>query len=547
MTFNMSLPSYSELELGLVISEVQLSSETLSAHGHALQRGPFGVFRREVDSPLTGSFPHSTMPAPETSPEEQIKPWSADSHPPEAQDSFVDDFHRANLPVCADASFLYDVTSSIVLDHVSPLSISSDDLSDTGPLLSDPRTPAQRSLSPELNLFSSVKQCELFHHWRRYLSRLMIPFATENPYLTIITPMAELADPDSIDSANSAVFWSILAVSAFSKARMVQESSEYTKLGEACYAKSLNILSRCFSSHSPNQGVVVLAAITMNSLIDVFRPLPDSRNNWQLHLQAGRQWMRSQELEFLSHGPNVSILIELIMLVEVLGFSGKRQLEPSLYESLLVVEYSRIERFKLRIPALESSYNLDRMFALPLNIFESIIWTNLLVHQGADARQEEIEALGSQIASSDPAFFHYNRLPDASDEHARMCVRHLFYYASDIYYERQLLHTPVADVQWIVTAAIPYVQGFLSHEHELQGPCLSWPIFIIAAEATDPEIWKLIVAFFDLDRPRQIGNYSGAKEVLLELRRRREDMHPADASLDWTNVMRDMGFDILLV
>jgi hypothetical protein len=123
----------------------------------------------------------------------------------------------------------------------------------------------------------------------------------------------------------------------------------------------------------------------------------------------------------------------------------------------------------------------------------------------------------------------------------------LFYYACEIYFERQVLHTSVADVQWIVTAAFPYIQGILSHDHELQGPYISWPIFIIAAEATDPEVCKTTIAFFDLDWPRKIGNYSAAKEVLLEVQRRQKESHPVDPFFHWTQVMDELGLDILLV
>lgn len=376
---------------------------------------------------------------------------------------------------------------------------------------------------------------------------MMIPFLSENPYLTIITPMAESANLDHVNNAASALLCSILAVAAFSRAGLVLETTDYTKLGEAYYERTLRILSRCFHEHAHNEGVVVLAAITITNLIDVFRPVSNYRTNWRLHLRAGRQWMRSRQLEFPSNDSRVSILIELVLLVEVLGFSGKRHLDPSLLESLLASEYSKITRLRLRIPALEDSYNLDRLFGLPRNVFECILWTNLLVHRGTEASREEIDALGFQIASSDPSFYHYQYPSGGSDVLVRKCIRHLFYYASELYYQRQLLRAPVDDVQWIVSTSIPYMRGLLSEDHELQGSCLSWPIFIIAAEATDPAVWESAIAFFNLEKQRGIGNYAGVQAVLQEIWRRRRDSHHVNASLDWAQIMDDMSFDILLV
>jgi hypothetical protein len=534
--FNVNLPSYNEVELDTVLYEVQVNSEQ---HDHArpLQQGPFGVFRLEPQSTVT---PHANSPLFATA-------VPAAPTPDDPRYTRDDAFTFTQRGVDDDGA-LHDALSSAP-GHLSPQSSPS-----TGLVSTDYLTPnltaiswhSPLAVSTQSDVDSSLKLCELLHHWKRYLSRLMIPFATENPYVTIITPMIESTNPDQMSPANSAVFWSIMTASAFSKARMVQDSSEYTKLGEAYYSKTLNLLSLCFCTQEAHQGLAVLAAITMSSLIDVFRPLPDSSESWQLHLQAGRSWIRSQELELPSQDPNASILIELILLLEVLGFSSRAKATPSVHDSFLSLKYSTTDRFRLKVPVLHDSYQLERMFGLPLNVFECIIWTNILVQKGTLASHEDIEALGFQITSSNPEFFHHYS-SDAPDAYARMCVRYLFYYACEVYFERQVLHTPVADVQWIVKAAFPYIRGILSHDHELQGPCLSWPIFIIAAEATDPEVCKTTIAFFELDWPRKIGNYSAAKEVLLEVQRRQKESHPVDPFFHWTEVMDELGLDILLV
>jgi hypothetical protein len=532
--FNLSLPSYNEVELDMVLHVVQANSEKHD-HIHPLQQGPFGVFQLELQQAAT---PHSNPPSFATQVLAAPTPDPRCGH----------DVFPFTHPGADEDWSLHDTVSS-ASGHLSPLSHPSSGLVGTNYL-----TPSQTAISwhSPLDIFSqsdvdsSPKLRELLHHWKRYLSRLMIPFATENPYITIITPMMESADPDQMSPAKSAVFWSIITASAFSKARMVQDGEAYTKLGEAYYAKTLNLLSLCFCTQEAHRSSAVLAAITMSSLMDVFRPLPDSRESWQLHLQAGRLWMGSQELELPCQDPDASILIELILLLEVLGFSGKGKTTPSVHDSFLSLKYSTTNRFRLKVPVLHDSYHLERMFGLPLNIFECIIWTNLLVQQGSEASQEDIDALGFQITSSNPAFFHHYSL-EAHDAYTRRCVRYLFYYATEIYFERQVLHAPGADVQWIVLAAFPYIQGIISHDHELQGPCISWPIFIIGAEAIDPEVCKTIIAFFDLDWPRKIGNYSAAKEVLLDVQRRQKESHPLDPSFHWTHVMDELGIDVLLV
>ncbi|KAJ5923155.1 hypothetical protein N7454_008400 [Penicillium verhagenii] len=531
--FNISLPSYNEVQLDMVLHDVETKSENHN-YAHLLQQGPFGVFRLK---PQTAADPHANLPSVAT-------PMSAASTPAPRHGDGVFDFTNTG----ADKNWTLHDTASNASDHLSPLPHPSSGFGDTSYL-----TPTQTAiswnfplaLSNQKDVDSSLKLPELVHHWKRYLSRLMIPFATENPYNTIITPMMDSVDPDQMTPANSAVFWSIVTASAFSKARMVQDGEEYTKLGEAYYAKTLNLLSLCFSTQEAHQSTAVLAAITMSSLMDVFRPLPDSRESWQMHLQAGRLWIGSQELELPCQDPDASILIELILLLEVLGFSGKGKTTPSVHDSFLSLKYSTIDRFKLKVLVLHDSYQLERLFGLPLNVFECIIWTNLLVQQGSEASQEHIDALGFQITSSNPAFFHHYS-SEAPDAYTRRCVRYLFYYASEIYFERRVLHTPVADVQWIVTAAFPYIQGILSHDHELQGPCISWPIFIIGAEAMDAEVCKTTIASFDLDWPRKIGNYSAAKEVLLEVQRRQNE-HLLDNSFHWTHVMDELGIDVLLV
>lgn len=534
--FNVNLPSYNEVELDTVLHGVQVYSEQ---HGHArpLQQGPFGVFWL---GPQSTETPHANSPLFATA-------APASPTPDNPRYTSHDAFTSTQRGVDDDGA-LYDATLSAP-GHPSPQSNPS-----TGLVRTDYNTPDQTAISwhspltvsTQSDVNSSLKLCELLHHWKRYLSRLMIPFATENPYVTIITPMVQSTNPDQMSPASSAVFWSIMALSAFSKARMVQDGSGYTKLGEAYYFKTLNSLSLCFSTHEAHQGLAVLAAITMSSLIDVFRPLADSRESWQLHLQAGRSWLRSQELELPSQDPNASILIELILLLEVLGLSSKTKATPHMDDSFLSFRYSIIDMFRLKVPVLHESYQLERIFGLPLNVFECIIWTNILVQKGTLASQEDIEALGFQISSSNPEFFHHYS-SDAPDAYARMCVRHMFYYACEVYFERRILHTPVEDVQWIVKAAFPYIRGFLSHDHELQGPCLSWPIFILAAEATDPEICETTIAFFELDWPSKVANYSAEKNVLLEIQRRLKESRPVDPFFHWTEVMDELGLDILLV
>lgn len=125
-----------------------------------------------------------------------------------------------------------------------------------------------------------------------------------------------------------------------------------------------------------------------------------------------------------------------------------------------------------------------------------------------------------------------------------------FIYATYIYLYRTLTDAPPQRVAPYVSLAFQNISAFCA---ESSGNFSLWPAFIAAVEAYTPEDMQSARQWLEQSINFGLGNRLPVKRIIEEVWRRRDDAHFERAmdkglvAVDWRDVVRDLGIDILLV
>lgn len=125
-----------------------------------------------------------------------------------------------------------------------------------------------------------------------------------------------------------------------------------------------------------------------------------------------------------------------------------------------------------------------------------------------------------------------------------------FIYATYIYLYRTLADAPPHRVAPYVSLVFQNISAFYT---ESSGNFSLWPAFIAAVEAYTVEDMKSAREWLEQSINFGLGNRLPVKKIIEETWRRRDDAHFEKAmdkgsiTVDWRDVVRDLGIDILLV
>lgn len=125
-----------------------------------------------------------------------------------------------------------------------------------------------------------------------------------------------------------------------------------------------------------------------------------------------------------------------------------------------------------------------------------------------------------------------------------------FIYATYIYLYRALMDAPPKRVEPYVSLAFQNISAFCEQS---SGNFSLWPAFIAAVETYREDDMKSAQKWLEQCTQFGLGNRVPAKRIIEEVWRRREDAHFERAmdkgliAVDWRDVVKDLGIDILLV
>lgn len=397
---------------------------------------------------------------------------------------------------------------------------------------------------------SSIEERQLLHYWVTCMSNLMvITDRPDNPFRDVYIPLA-LSAPElrSESSGHAALLYSIYALVAFNRAKRENYSDHFLAIGFKNHKSSLKHLRQSLTLREDSQRDAVLATIITMSSIEA---VTGASSRWRVHLQGGRDWLRFIERDTREKSKTTSILHQIFLFVEALGYSANDASESQALVSLSAPSLKHND-FEMEENTF-TEYTLAELFGLSLPVFDILAETNHL--RGISTPPStRIDALERKLHASNPSTQQFSG-PTAS---CQALTRHhacLFYYSTFIYFHRSLRPTLLSDIQYLVRFSLDHLKaiGELEDEIRVKGTNVSgvlWPVFVAACEAVDESLREELGSWFEMGKVRGIDNIYVAGKVVREVWKRRDDLSAmgigGEENVRWREVMKDMGLDILL-
>lgn len=477
------------------------------------QRGPFAVFtvnpRHDAAVPCTvlnnASPPECTFPA------VGEVPRSSTSRPEPAQMNFDE-----ALPAIPN-----EASSNLTKNEISSApSLSMDIQSASASSLTLTSSPSWRPPS-----FQSSDMV-LMHHWITFVSiNCVLIDILDNPFRTILTPMAVQFNPDE-PSAQAALYHSICAAAAYSRGRLCPSPSSDLLAAAKHDSLAIQHLHSSLASNAPNQKEALLAAIMMLSMGEIIK---GSLGTWRQHLLGGKGWIESFGASAWEAPQPSSVLYQ--------QFQGALALASLQNPSQSCFNCDAIA---------EGDYCLENIFGLPRKMLLVLMRLKQICCSTTETTPEELNAFELELylsvpSSADPALDKYG-------EPSRMVylhMAHVFYYAALIFFKRKVRQIPPQDLQDLVSKCIEHLESMEDIPRVVQGAPVTWPCLVAASEATDPALKQRFATWFRRKQRHGFGLADVAACIAFEVWRVR-DAQQLEDEVDWMDVMSQMGYDVLL-
>ncbi|KAF9634255.1 hypothetical protein BFW01_g5150 [Lasiodiplodia theobromae] len=121
----------------------------------------------------------------------------------------------------------------------------------------------------------------------------------------------------------------------------------------------------------------------------------------------------------------------------------------------------------------------------------------------------------------------------------------VFYYACRINLAREFRRLPPAAVQDLVGEGLLHLELTYSIEQTVRVCGISWPLFVVACEAEEPELRARVFRMFDKGWQMGIGSIKKASRVVERVWRERDRTGCWEAE-ERQRIMKSMGMDLLL-
>ncbi|CAI7646085.1 unnamed protein product [Penicillium bialowiezense] len=366
-------------------------------------------------------------------------------------------------------------------------------------------------------------ETELVHHWVVFLSGNMLLIDTpDNPCRTVFMPLALKgldANPHE-SNIHLSVFHAICAASAFSLFHL-RRDSRYHSIAMHHDQLALRHLrgnlqrARCLDEPTL---AAVLTCITAEAM-------SGRRSRWRTHV-AGCLGL----LEDQAHGDWVRNPIASRLLQSYLSLSSLCSLRVSERLMSLLNGPSDLRHY------LERSHGVTTQLVHFLAQIIALTETQTRLSAG------ELDRLELQLYLNFPCLSD----PDAPGSTIVQHALNSFYYATIVYFRRNLRHAPLCDVQDLIEKAIHELESVDSLTREKGGCSYNWASFVVAADCERPDLQDRMLAFFDRKSRHGIQNINVLCEIVQALWNRRAAAGP-HVDIQWQELAREADFDIMLV
>ncbi|KAJ5674350.1 fungal-specific transcription factor domain-containing protein [Penicillium maclennaniae] len=425
----------------------------------------------------------------------------------------------------------------------------------------------------------------LFHHYVDYVASVMMPFEHPwNPWKLYYPSVSlEYSVP-----GERALYHAILAHAAFNLAHLGGDTAKMMRLAAKHYNASIQHVNDGIQTSADTDSGGILAAIMTLMMAEVYS---GQSRKWKHHLQGAWAFLlNSSSNELWNQSRFACFSIQSLLIVRIISSTTSTDsngspltLSPNLppatnqispvnpmpadpLSSLLVnaeIEFaatiSSTPQFGFTIGAQRSL--LECISAIATISQQMRSDPPASTQFDADRAVSQVLAcLGLLQAQTNdgPPFqsdidVHLSTEPNQPASQVQSLARYqlnAFIYATYIYLYRSLMDAPPKRVTTYVTMTFHNISAFCAQS---SGNFSLWPAFIAAVEAYTEADMALAREWLERSIHFGLGNRLPVKRIIEEVWRRRDDAHFESTmdkgliTIDWRDVVRDLGVDILLV
>ncbi|KAJ5756919.1 fungal-specific transcription factor domain-containing protein [Penicillium nucicola] len=424
----------------------------------------------------------------------------------------------------------------------------------------------------------------LFHHYVNYVASVMMPFEHPwNPWKLFYPSVSlEYSEP-----GERALFHALLAHAAFNLAHLGGNAAKMMRLAAKHYNASIQHVNDGIQTSADKGPGAILAAIMTLMMAEVYS---GQSRKWKHHLQGAWAFLlNTNSSELWNQSRFTCFSVQSLLIVKIIGSTTSTDdnyspltltpalshthvtddIFPSTALSILPVNTNTELKFAASIsstPQFGFTIGAQRSLLECISVIATVSRQMQLGPPASDpfnadrAVAEVLARLGHlQAQAQDDLPFQPeiksapSTDPDRPDPHVQDLARYqlnAFIYATYIYLYRSLMDTPPKRVATYVSLTFRNISSFCAQSN---GNFSLWPAFIAAVEAYTEEDMALAQAWLQQSIHFGLGNRLLVKQIIEEVWRRREHAHCERGidkgliTVDWRDVVRELGVDILLV
>lgn len=390
----------------------------------------------------------------------------------------------------------------------------------------EPATEDTQDRSSHLELFSTPSdQCELIHHWITTLSPSMNPVIQDQKDKSLLTTMALEGINSDAETSNGgiAVFHGLCAASAFHLSNLGNDAARYTKVGVRHRHLALYHLRHSMQDDEHIQDESVWAAIWTFLFQEGICGQP---REWRTHLEGLRSLIFANPRAGCN-SPIARAVYQSYLCIAILGnFQLDDEFDKLLAEIPLTLDY------------IEPVHGITR------TLLEIVLRINTTAASKTPTSSAVADRLKLQLLLYSPA-----AIPTAGldESRAKLLVHysHIYYYATVIHFQRQLLKTHPDLLQDLVRETMEHLEAVEAANYHPLGCIWTWPCLVVAVECTQPNLQTRMLEWIEAKKRHGFIGLGIAGALARDIWHRRSLEPDKAAEINWHDMIEGSMYDIL--
>jgi Fungal specific transcription factor domain len=428
-------------------------------------------------------------------------------------------------------------------------------------------TPFLRSPKTSLTLKSIPQQEKLFQYFLSHVAILMVPVDTNdggNPWRTAYPGISNR----DVSSSRS-LYYSILSQSAYHLSMVKgQRGNREETMAVRYFGAALRELQQSLKEHTQDYSSVMGAMLNIMMAEHVFR---GNNHGWRSHLEAGmrlvvqnlaqRPWLFSQEAWVITQ--NFSLMYVIAHTVKPLPATPRTSNEN--FEDVFDVLCDVMARPSFGYTMGTTARHIKAIYHAQL--IEAQTKEEEFASGGTCSTTERlrekvgwiVKYLHTPESNGFATYLDNVGTPLMSVSRAKVLIDlhlHLFNAGVTVYVLSTILLHPPAVVAAHVWSVLSDAWAFVGISPNSEKCCslTIWPVFVASADAYTPEAQAVATQIWELlSQTYGVGNRRNLKRLLYQIWAERERLAEerhcelGSVRVDWREVMREMGIEILLL